>query len=447
MKYAHIAARVLSKPLLLEPTYAGIFFAALGQRLGAREIFDAQGESHDQEGMRKVAESYQVRKQRFGAGTYAPYAVMGNGVAVVSVEGSLVQKTGNLDPDSGMQGYDGVRGKMEAALADPAVKGILLNVDSPGGEVSGAFDMADFIRSANAQKPVWSYAGDTMASAAYLLGSQAEKVYASQTASVGSIGVLVAHADHSKQLADEGVKITLIHSGKHKIDGNPYDALASEVKDSIQSEIDALRDKFAGAAAAGRKKNKDEMLATEARVYPAAAAQQLGLVDGVMSFDEVIAAFSSTFARSGETKPRGVKMSAQLNPSPGLPDAEVEKMMSEARAEGLQAGAKAERSRIQSILGNAAAEGRTATAQHLAFNTDMAADAALALLATFPQAQPVAAAPALDPVRMAAAAGIEQGAGVRAEMSDDSTAKLSEEEKAAAATMAALSAMGLKMKA
>jgi signal peptide peptidase SppA len=434
---------------MLEPTYAGIFFSALGERFGAQTLEDAQGRTLDARGMREMAESYQVRQQRFGSGNYAPYAVMGNGVAVVSVEGSLVQKTGNLDPDSGMQGYDGIRGKMEAALADPAVKGILLNVDSPGGEVSGAFDMADFIRSANAQKPVWSYAGDTMASAAYLLGSQAQKVYASQTASVGSIGVLVAHADHSKQLADEGVKITLIHSGKHKVDGSPYSALADDVKAQIQGEIDTLRDKFAGAAAAGRNKSKDQRLATEARVYPAAAAQQLGLVDGVMSFDEVIAAFSSTFARSGETKPRGVKMSEKLNPSPGLTDAEVEKMMSEARAEGVKAGAAAERVRVQAILGNATAEGRTATAQHLAFNTDMAADAALALLATTPQvAAPVAAAPAVvDPVRAAAAAGLIEGAGVRAEVSDDSTAKLSEEEKAAAATMAALSAMGLKMKA
>jgi signal peptide peptidase SppA len=433
--------------LLLEPIYAGIFFSALGQRLGAQELDDAQGAVMDLSGMVRTAESYQVRMQRFGAGKYAPYAVMGNGIAVVSIEGTLVQKTGNLDPDSGMQGYDGVRGKMEMALADSKVNGILLNIDSPGGEVSGAFDMADFVRTANAQKPVWSYAGDTMASAAYLIGSQASKVFASQTASVGSIGVLVAHADRSGQLDKQGVKITLIHSGKHKVDGNPYGALPDGVKAGIQGEIDAVRDKFAGTAAAGRKKSKEDMLATEARVYSASAAQQVGLVDGVMSFDEVVTAFSSTFARSGETQPRGNQMTSQVNnPSPGLTDAEVEKMMGDARSEGLKAGSTAERTRIQAILGSPAAEGRTATAQHLAFNTDMTADSALSLLSTFPQAAaPVASV--VDPIRAAAAAGMTEGAGVRAELTDDKTNEQSDDQKASAATMAALSIMGIKMKA
>lgn len=449
MKFAHIAARVLSKPLLIEPSYASIFFSALGDRMGIDAIGDNLGSTMGIDGMRKTAESYQVRERRFGGGSYAPYAVMGDGVAVISVEGSLVHKTGYLEPDSGMQGYDGIRGKMEQAIKDPMVNGILLNIDSPGGEVSGAFDMADFIRSAGAKKPVWSYAGDTMASAAYLLGAQAAKVYASQTASVGSIGVLVAHADMSRQLEGKGVKVTLIHSGKHKVDGNPYATLPDDVKNKIQGEIDTLRDKFAGLVALGRNKSKDQILETEARVYSALDALQAGLVDGVMTFDEVIATFSSTFARSGETQPRGNQMTTQVNnPSPGLTDAEVEKMMTDARLEGMKAGATGERERVKAILENPAAEGRTSTAQHLAFNTDMAADSALTLLATFPQAQPVAATGhVVDPVRAAAAAGITEGAGVRAEVSDDTTAKLSDGEKAASATMEALAFMGIKMKA
>jgi len=427
MKFKHIAARIMGRPLLIEPKYAQHFFAAFGNRAGVNAIdgFDFSLIGPDQ--MAKHAESYQVREARFGGGVYEPYAVMGDGIAVVQVEGSLAHKTGNLDPSSGMTGYDGIRAKLEMAMNDQAVKGILLDVDSPGGEVSGAFDLADFIASAD-QKPIWAYANDLMASAAYLIGSQADKIYASQTASVGSIGVLVAHADYSKAMESEGVKVTLIHSGEHKVDGNPYAALPEGVKSDIQSEIDDLRDKFAGAVAMGRKKNKKSILDTEARVYPSKKAVEMGLVDGVASFDEVLANFSKMVARSGDVKPKGMQMTTQvLASAPGLSEADVEKLMMEARDEGVKAGAKTERARIQGILANAESEGRTATAQHLAFATDMTPEAAISLLATMPKAS-------ASGIPM----GIMEGAGVKAEAE---SVKMTESERAVAGTKAAIAAM------
>ena len=449
MQYAHLASKILSRPLLLDPSYASVLFSAFGQRAGFEELHTASGELLDVDGMKRTAESYQVRKERFKSGQYAPYAVVGDGVAVVSVEGSLVQKTGSLDPNSGMQGYDGVRGKMDAALKDPAVKGILLSIDSPGGEVSGAFDMADYVASAKEKKPVWSYADGMMASAAYLIGSQADAVFASQTATVGSVGVLVAHVDRSQQMEKEGLKVTLIHSGAQKVAGNSYAALADDVRADIQSEIDMLRDKFAGAVERGRQNmSKDDVLATEARTYAAQKAVDVGFVDGVASFDEVVAQFSKSLAASADKNLRGTKMSSTQIASTGLSDADVEKMMTEARAEGMAAGAQSEKQRISSLLSHAESEGRTATAQHLAFNTSMAAADAVALLATMPKAAaPVAAAPAADPVMAAAIAGMTQGAGVKPELSSDSTAELSDSDKAAAATMAAIAGMGIKMKA
>ena len=432
MKYAHIASKILSRPLMLEPGYAAVFFSAFGSRAG----FDTLAHDGVEIDMKKTAESYQVRANRFGAGSYEPYAVM-NGVAVVSVEGSLVHKTGNLDPESGMQGYDGVRAKMEMALQDNRVNGIMLNIDSPGGEVSGAFDMADFIAAAGQKKKVAAYAGDMMASAAYLIGSQASKVYASQTASVGSIGVLMAHTDYSKAMETDGIKVTLIHSGKNKIDGNPYQALDSKVQDKIQAELDALREKFAATAAAGRSKSKDAMMATEAAVYSAEEAVKEGLVDSVMSFDQAIADFSNSLSMSGGKTVKGKQMSAQLEATPGIPEAEVEKLMLEARAEGVKAGASAERARIQAIVSHAEAEGRDTTAKHLAFATDMGADAAVALLGTFPKA--AAASQFAD--------GMTEGAGVKAEAEQQS--KLSAEEEDAArnlaATKAAFAKMGIKV--
>jgi signal peptide peptidase SppA len=427
MKLKHIAARILGRPMLMEPKYAQHFFAAFGTRAGVNSIEGFDVSLMGSEQLQKYAESYQVRQARFGNGSYEPYAIMGDGIAVVQVEGSLAHKTGNLDPESGMTGYDGIRAKLEMAMKDPAVKGILMDVDSPGGEVSGAFDLADFIAGSK-QKQIWAYANDLMASAAYLVGSQADKVFASQTASVGSIGVLVAHADYSKAMEAEGVKVTLIHSGEHKVDGNPYAALPDGVKSDIQAEIDGLRDKFAASVSRGRKMSKESILDTEARVYPGAKAVEMGLVDGVASFDEVIATFSNEFTRSGEVKPKGTTMTYEVVASaPGLSEADVEKLMMDARAEGVKAGAVAERARIQGILAHAESDGRTATAQHLAFATDMTPEAAVSLLGTMPKAAVVGIP-----------AGLMEGAGVKAEAE---SVQMSESEKASAATKAAIAAL------
>lgn len=430
MNYPHIASKILSRPLLLEAGYAAVFFSAFGTRAG----FDSLMTNHgilDKEGMKKTAESYQIRQARFGNGKYTPYALK-DGVAVISIEGSLADKTGNLEPESGMTGYDGIRAKLDMALQDEAVKGILLNVDSPGGMVSGAFDLADKIKQANSIKPVWSYAGDTAASAAYLLASQAQKIYGSQTANVGSIGVIVAHADYSKMMDQDGVKVTLITSGEHKADGNPYEKLPEETRKNIQAELDDLRDKFAGYVADGRGMNKQSILDTEARVYPASKAVEMGLMDGAASFEKVLSLFSETFARSGEKSPRGMQMSDQLKTSPGLTDAEVEKMMDMAKIEGQKLGAANERARIMAVLTHAEADGREATAKHLAFATDMTAEAAGSLMATLPKTKPVAALPM----------GITEAADVKAEA--EST-KTSQAEFAEAAAVAAFAKMGIKI--
>lgn len=426
MKYAHIASRILSRPILLEPRYASVFFSAFGSRMGIDRLVNAEGVEGS---VVSHIESYQVRKQRFAKGVYEPYAIMGNGVAVISMEGSLVQKTGNLDPESGMQGYDGVAAKLDAAINDQKVSSILLNIDSPGGEVSGAFDLADKIASMRGgKKPIVAYANDMMASAAYLIGSQADALYASQTANLGSIGVLVAHADNSKRLEDSGVKITLIHSGKHKVDGNPYSPLPDDVRADLQSEVDSIRDKFAAYVAKGRKKDKSDILGTEAKVFSAEDAVKIGLADGVMSFDNIVSHLSSTaVSRSGNQRdPKGTRMSENAQATPGLSDAEVEKLMSDARDEGVRSGIVAERSRILAIISHAESVGRDATAKHLAFATDMEVDAAVALLATLPKAEQKQ-----NPL----IAGLAEGAGVKAEPESE---RISDAQAAVDATKAAL---------
>lgn len=383
IKNAHIAARVLNSSLLLEPSYANQMLAFLGTRGGAlniAELVGAGGNSLAGQQLPLFAGSY-LRRPSAGKSYH-----VANGIAVIPIAGTLVHNSGYLNTTSGMTGYDGITAQIQAAAADPEVRGLMLDIDSPGGEVAGVMAAADAIK--NAVKPVWAHANEMAASAAYWLASAADKLHLSQTSTVGSIGVLRAHSDISKALDKEGLKVTLIHSGAHKVDGNPYEALPENVAAEMQQEIDGLRKQFAQAVAENRGKELQAILDTEARLYSSHEAVQLGLADAVMSFDAAMLAFSKTLAPTGVRK----SMTTQAHGSadggePSIITAEQHaSAIASARQEGMSAGATAERERIKAILSSDASKGREQTAQHLAFNTNSAPADALAVLATVPQA-------------------------------------------------------------
>jgi ClpP class serine protease len=175
------------------------------------------------------------------------------------------------------------------------VHGIALEIDSFGGEVAGVFDLADAIRAARSAKPVWAFVVEHAFSAGYALASQADRIILPRTGAVGSIGVVVMHADLSGQLSDAGVTVTLIHSGTHKVDGNPYAPLPDPVRARIQGEIDSIRTLFAQTVAAGRGRsmNIDAALATEAECYRGAEAVAAGLADEVSDPASAFAAFAA----------------------------------------------------------------------------------------------------------------------------------------------------------
>ncbi|WP_345815280.1 S49 family peptidase [Paraburkholderia sp. PREW-6R] len=335
---------------------------------------------------------------------YRAYDVQ-NGIAIIPVDGTLVHKNASLDPVSGMQGYDGIEAKLAGAMADPDVRGIMLDINSPGGEVSGVNDLAAKI--ASSAKPVWAHANELAASAAYWLASAADRVIVTETAEVGSIGVLVAHADYSEQLKDEGVKVTLIHAGANKVDGNPYEPLPAAVRDEWQAEIENLRALFASSVAAGRGIDVQTVLNTEARTYRGSAAVSAGLADAVMPFSDALNVFSTQLSRPG-----GTQGSVRMNmPNAGAPApaqdmisaSEAMRLAEEARAEGMRAGAETERARISAILEHAEAADRSAQARTLALTPGMTPETAASLLATFPKT----AATGRSLAELAVAAGVE----------------------------------------
>ncbi|WP_171022550.1 S49 family peptidase [Variovorax sp. 3P27G3] len=405
MKYAHVAARALNRPLLLEPGYARILFSAIGGRLNFAGLVDAKGDALDPKAMAALCESYLPRARDPWSGadiTDQSYPVV-DGVAIIPVQGSLMHKSGYIGTSSGCMGYDGIQAQIESALSSSRVKGILLDVDSPGGEVAGVRDLARMI--SGASKPVWTHANEMAASAAYWLGSAADRLILSDTAEVGSIGVLMAHADYSGALDQEGIKVTLLYAGAHKVDGNPYEALPEAVRNAFQADIDELRSQFAEAVAGNRSIPTAQVLSTEAQLYRGRDAVEIGLADQVMSFDETLSAFSATLAKQGGFS-KGKSMSKDGNASPNAGEITPEQLAqareagrAEGHAAGLREGATAERTRVGAILGCDAAKGREATAREFALGTDMAAEVATKLLATVP---------AIDPAASAAATALEQ---------------------------------------
>lgn len=268
----HIAARLFDCPLLIHPGKLHAIVAALAPR------FDIDA---------SIAQPDAYTTQ-FGTTAKGGYRVI-DGIAVIDVFGLLAHRGGIQADSSYVQGYDAIARRLDSALADRDVLAIVLNVDSPGGEVSGAFQLADQIRAARATKPIHAVASDLAASAGYLIASAAQTVSVSPTGQVGSIGVVTCHVDFSSAMEKAGVKVTPIFAGAHKVDGNPYAPLPAEVADRIQAEIDHYYALFVSAVADSRALSPRAIRATEAAMYIGKNAIAAGLADRVETPDQLIA--------------------------------------------------------------------------------------------------------------------------------------------------------------
>ncbi|KFC09041.1 phage protein [Trabulsiella guamensis ATCC 49490] len=352
---SHIAAVAFNEPLLLEPAYARVFFCALGREMGATSLSvpqqhvtlqppDIQAETEDyMSGGKRAARVYRVI----------------NGIAVLPVTGTLVHRLGAMRPFSGMTGYDGITSCLQQAMEDVSVRGVLLDIDSPGGQAAGAFDCADMIYRLRDKKPVWALCNDTACSAAMLLASACSRRLVTQTARIGSVGVMMAHASFAGQLEQAGVDITLIYSGSHKVDGNQFEALPPEIRQDFQSRIDAARQMFAGKVATYTGLTVAGVMATEAAVYVGQSGIDAGLADEMVNAADAV----SVMAASISNEERGGTM--------------PELTATEAAAQ--------ENQRVLGILNCQEAKGRETLAQTLAGQPGMSVEQAKAILSAAPQ--------------------------------------------------------------
>ena len=222
----------------------------------------------------------------------------GAGIAVLPLYGVVTQRGNMVDDISGPGSTSTQKftSAMRQVLADDTVGQILIDIDSPGGSVYGVTELAAEIVKARAQKPVVAVANSLAASAAYWIGCSAGEFYVTPGGEVGSIGVWQAHFDYSKALEEEGVKPTLISAGKFKVEGNPYVPLDPEAQAFMQSRVDDYYNAFIKAVAKGRGVSvadvRDGM--GEGRVLGADAALAANMVDGIATFDDVLAKMQKT---------------------------------------------------------------------------------------------------------------------------------------------------------
>ena len=265
----HLAARLFGTPLLVHRAKLDVILAVLGERLN----------------LSAPAADLAIPVPRITP-------AQPPGIAVIPIHGTLVKRVLGMEAASGLTSYGGIAQEIDAALADPQVQGILLDIDSPGGEASGSFELARQIRHAATQKPVWAVANDAAYSAAYALAASAQRLIVTETGGVGSIGVIALHIDQSAKDAQEGYRYTAVTAGAHKNDFSPHHPLSDEAKAELQAEVDRLYGLFVEHVTAMRSLNADAVRATEAGLYFGANAITAGLADAVSSFETALADFS-----------------------------------------------------------------------------------------------------------------------------------------------------------
>lgn len=207
------------------------------------------------------------------------------GVAILEIRGATTKGASKFGTST-----IGVRRALRAAVNDPKVRSILLNVDSPGGHHAGTHELSEDIRKAAQRKPVHAFVDDLAASAAVYAISGASKVVANAPGEIGSIGTFALVVDDSKQAELAGVKVHLVSTGGIKGEGAPGVPVSDELVAEVQKSVDRAFGFFRRAVMENRGISAETFKAVSGgRMFGAEEALGHGLIDGISTFDEALA--------------------------------------------------------------------------------------------------------------------------------------------------------------
>lgn len=269
--YSRCRQVVSETPWLMLPGYAKVITAIIDERMS---------------GYRPTQEEIQ---ERIGVQRDNEPSAVGH-VAVIPVVGPIFNRAGAMQQVSGAKSLLDFQNEFRAALADPEVSGIVLDIDSPGGTVDLVPETAAEIRAASKVKPVYGVANAMAASAAYWLLAACEFSAVTPSGDVGSVGVYMMHQDASEMMKQKGIDTTIVKAGKHKAEGNPFEPLSEEAIAHMQVGVDKIYDMFVGAVADYRGQKKADVIANfgEGRTVMADDALKFGMVDAIMTIDQVV---------------------------------------------------------------------------------------------------------------------------------------------------------------
>jgi signal peptide peptidase SppA len=236
------------------------------------------------------------------------------GVAMIPIVGVLQPKANAVSRYYGGTATSQVEADFRRALSDSQVRAIVLLIDSPGGSAMGNEEVARTIYEARGTKPVTAFVRGMAASAAYYLASAADKIIASPSSLVGSIGTILLHTDAAKFYADWGIKVTPITQGKHKADGNQFEPLSDQSRATLQEFVDAHGDMFVNAVARHRSVTPKEVREQfgQGKVFLADEALRRGMIDAIGSLEDAIPKAAATqFPQSANVQPIQVAACAE----------------------------------------------------------------------------------------------------------------------------------------
>jgi signal peptide peptidase SppA len=291
-KFAHVAGRLFNTPLALRPEKAEMLCAALVDRMGIAKLDTIDGTSLAASQLRQKAGDWMDEEEAIPAAR-RQYSVEQR-VARIPINGTLVHKLGGVSPWSGMVGYDCLEKVIADALANKEVGAILLDIDSPGGEVAGCFDFARKLRgmsrAGGGRKPIVAFANEMACSAAYAIACSCDAVMTTETGIVGSIGVWTMQVDMTKGLSKNGIEVTMIRAGERKARGGPYEVADEATFSKLQSWVDETWGIFCAHVGECRGEAADDVRALEGDWFTGREALEMNLVDAVDNPDAIFEA-------------------------------------------------------------------------------------------------------------------------------------------------------------
>jgi ClpP class serine protease len=283
-----LAQRLFNTPAMIHPRKGEIVIQRLARRYGISEIIGAEGNRVPLAWFDDGDDEFTAPQESRDPG----YDLF-NGLAVIPIAGTLVQKRASLRPYSGMTGYNGIRQAFLTAIADPEVKSIAFDINSGGGEVAGCFDLVDTIYAARGEKPIAAILTESAYSAAYAIASSVDpgRIFVPRTGGTGSVAVICAILDASKALEKAGLKVNFItsDSADRKTDGRPEIPLSDEAYAAIKEEIDEMGVIFRETVARNRGITTADVLELKAGTFMGRRGVEMKLADAVAAPDHAFA--------------------------------------------------------------------------------------------------------------------------------------------------------------